>query len=340
MNCPLAFLHLKENILSEPSFWIDYTLALASGVPRCWLCYSDKQTVQIYIFAGYFSQISTLADVQENVMRYLHVMSRPKVIDHEHDTVWTEAYVDSAVSIDCFKVQPWGCLFRSGYRSLCSVLTLLLYIKWMHVCLPSPGYSPHAAGEISHGTMMYIRVHTVNAEHEGFNPLNVFMSPLLFKLSQAHKVNIYTQSNAAVASGRLDFYHAYYKRTTIRRKIVLIWEKPKRKANGDLLWKGSEEWIFSMRGRSAGWTFIVIRYSQEMMREHTVKHTHTGGGGDCPLECVVYLYLCLRHTIHHSVDHCILSPKAHNKPDIGEGERERERRVVGGGGGWTWGQLL
>lgn len=49
--------------------------------------------------SGYFSQISTLADVQENVMRYLHVMSRPKVIDHEHDTVWTEAYVDSAVSV-------------------------------------------------------------------------------------------------------------------------------------------------------------------------------------------------------------------------------------------------
>uniref|UniRef100_A0A672Y9Y3 Calcium channel, voltage dependent, alpha2/delta subunit 3 n=1 Tax=Sphaeramia orbicularis TaxID=375764 RepID=A0A672Y9Y3_9TELE len=49
---------------------------------------------------GYFSQISTLADVQENVMRYLHVMSRPKVIDHEHDTVWTEAYVDSAVSLN------------------------------------------------------------------------------------------------------------------------------------------------------------------------------------------------------------------------------------------------
>uniref|UniRef100_A0A8C7XMB5 Calcium channel, voltage dependent, alpha2/delta subunit 3 n=1 Tax=Oryzias sinensis TaxID=183150 RepID=A0A8C7XMB5_9TELE len=47
-------------------------------------------------------KISTLADVQENVMRYLHVMSRPKVIDHEHDTVWTEAYVDSAVSICSF----------------------------------------------------------------------------------------------------------------------------------------------------------------------------------------------------------------------------------------------
>uniref|UniRef100_A0A6Q2Y246 VWFA domain-containing protein n=1 Tax=Esox lucius TaxID=8010 RepID=A0A6Q2Y246_ESOLU len=44
---------------------------------------------------GYFTQISTLADVQENVMEYLHVLSRPKVIDQEHDTVWTEAYVDS-----------------------------------------------------------------------------------------------------------------------------------------------------------------------------------------------------------------------------------------------------
>lgn len=47
---------------------------------------------------GYFTQISTLADVQENVMEYLHVLSRPKVIDQEHDTVWTEAYIDSTVS--------------------------------------------------------------------------------------------------------------------------------------------------------------------------------------------------------------------------------------------------
>ena len=54
--------------------------------------------VCVLVASGYFSQISTLADVQENVMRYLHVMSRPKVIDHEHDTVWTEAYVDSTVS--------------------------------------------------------------------------------------------------------------------------------------------------------------------------------------------------------------------------------------------------
>lgn len=60
---------------------------------------SHFRLICVCLTAGYFSQISTLADVQENVMRYLHVMSRPKVIDHEHDTVWTEAYVDSAVSM-------------------------------------------------------------------------------------------------------------------------------------------------------------------------------------------------------------------------------------------------
>uniref|UniRef100_A0A8D2N6D1 Calcium voltage-gated channel auxiliary subunit alpha2delta 4 n=1 Tax=Zonotrichia albicollis TaxID=44394 RepID=A0A8D2N6D1_ZONAL len=45
---------------------------------------------------GYYTQISTLADVQENVMEYLHVLSRPMVINHDHDIIWTEAYMDSA----------------------------------------------------------------------------------------------------------------------------------------------------------------------------------------------------------------------------------------------------
>uniref|UniRef100_A0A674IYU2 Calcium voltage-gated channel auxiliary subunit alpha2delta 4 n=1 Tax=Terrapene triunguis TaxID=2587831 RepID=A0A674IYU2_9SAUR len=46
---------------------------------------------------GYYTQISTLADVQENVMEYLHVLSRPMVINHDHDIIWTEAYMDSAL---------------------------------------------------------------------------------------------------------------------------------------------------------------------------------------------------------------------------------------------------
>uniref|UniRef100_A0A669C1G4 Calcium voltage-gated channel auxiliary subunit alpha2delta 4 n=1 Tax=Oreochromis niloticus TaxID=8128 RepID=A0A669C1G4_ORENI len=48
---------------------------------------------------GYYTHISTLADVQENVMEYLHVLSRPMVINHDHDIIWTEAYMDSVVSL-------------------------------------------------------------------------------------------------------------------------------------------------------------------------------------------------------------------------------------------------
>ncbi|KAL6088561.1 hypothetical protein STEG23_030555 [Scotinomys teguina] len=44
---------------------------------------------------GYYTQISTLADAQENVMEYLHVLSRPMVINHDHDIIWTEAYMDN-----------------------------------------------------------------------------------------------------------------------------------------------------------------------------------------------------------------------------------------------------
>uniref|UniRef100_A0A8C9Y8M2 Calcium voltage-gated channel auxiliary subunit alpha2delta 4 n=1 Tax=Sander lucioperca TaxID=283035 RepID=A0A8C9Y8M2_SANLU len=47
---------------------------------------------------GYYTHISTLADVQENVMEYLHVLSRPMVINHDHDIIWTEAYMDTVVT--------------------------------------------------------------------------------------------------------------------------------------------------------------------------------------------------------------------------------------------------
>ncbi|KAG7270301.1 hypothetical protein CRUP_030201 [Coryphaenoides rupestris] len=46
---------------------------------------------------GYYTHISTLADVQENVMEYLHVLSRPMVINHDRDIIWTEAYMDSVL---------------------------------------------------------------------------------------------------------------------------------------------------------------------------------------------------------------------------------------------------
>ncbi|XP_026864540.2 voltage-dependent calcium channel subunit alpha-2/delta-4 [Electrophorus electricus] len=46
---------------------------------------------------GYYAHISTLADVQQNVMEYLHVLSRPMVISHSHDIIWTEAYMDTVL---------------------------------------------------------------------------------------------------------------------------------------------------------------------------------------------------------------------------------------------------
>uniref|UniRef100_A0A096LRI8 Calcium voltage-gated channel auxiliary subunit alpha2delta 4 n=1 Tax=Poecilia formosa TaxID=48698 RepID=A0A096LRI8_POEFO len=49
------------------------------------------------ISSGYYTHISTLADVQENVMEYLHVLSRPMVINHDHDIIWTEAYMDTVL---------------------------------------------------------------------------------------------------------------------------------------------------------------------------------------------------------------------------------------------------
>lgn len=59
------------------------------------------KTLAFVSAAGYYTHVSTLADVQENVMEYLHVLSRPMVINHDHDIIWTEAYMDSVVSVPC-----------------------------------------------------------------------------------------------------------------------------------------------------------------------------------------------------------------------------------------------
>jgi hypothetical protein len=61
---------------------------------------------------GYYTQISTLADAQENVMEYLHVLSRPMAINRGHDIIWTEAYMDSKVGL--MPLQAWG---GSGWQS-------------------------------------------------------------------------------------------------------------------------------------------------------------------------------------------------------------------------------
>lgn len=68
--------------------------------------------------AGYYTHVSTLADVQENVMEYLHVLSRPMVINHDHDIIWTEAYMDSVVSL---LLSLSLCLLGNAHHYLASI---------------------------------------------------------------------------------------------------------------------------------------------------------------------------------------------------------------------------
>ncbi|XP_071960155.1 voltage-dependent calcium channel subunit alpha-2/delta-3-like isoform X2 [Antedon mediterranea] len=47
---------------------------------------------------GYYTQIATIADVDENVSKYIHVLSRPMVIKQIYNTIWTNVYMDDAAS--------------------------------------------------------------------------------------------------------------------------------------------------------------------------------------------------------------------------------------------------
>ncbi|VTJ63289.1 Hypothetical predicted protein, partial [Marmota monax] len=80
---------------------------------------------------GFFTQISTLADVQENVMEYLHVLSRPKVIDQEHDVVWTEAYIDSTVS-------SWALGMKLGLTFISQLESFPVFISEKSNCIILP----------------------------------------------------------------------------------------------------------------------------------------------------------------------------------------------------------
>lgn len=48
-------------------------------------------------------------------MEYLHVLSRPMVINHDHDITWTEAYIDSKVGPQRSKqgLLGWGGVARA-----------------------------------------------------------------------------------------------------------------------------------------------------------------------------------------------------------------------------------
>ncbi|XP_060080989.1 voltage-dependent calcium channel subunit alpha-2/delta-3-like [Ylistrum balloti] len=48
---------------------------------------------------GYYSHISTLADVSENVQHYLKVLSRPMVIQKKRNPIWTPVYADYSTEV-------------------------------------------------------------------------------------------------------------------------------------------------------------------------------------------------------------------------------------------------
>ncbi|XP_069110097.1 voltage-dependent calcium channel subunit alpha-2/delta-3-like, partial [Argopecten irradians] len=48
---------------------------------------------------GYYSHISTLADVSENVQHYLKVLSRPMVIQRKGNAIWTPVYADYSTEV-------------------------------------------------------------------------------------------------------------------------------------------------------------------------------------------------------------------------------------------------
>lgn len=111
------------------------------GVCACVLfrCARARESMNVFLSAlmdvrapsGYYTHISTLADVQENVMEYLHVLSRPMVINHDHDIIWTEAYMDTVV-----RPQPRQSMLRSSSASAISfVVNCFAPFYHHHRCL-------------------------------------------------------------------------------------------------------------------------------------------------------------------------------------------------------------
>uniref|UniRef100_A0A671SJG6 Calcium channel, voltage-dependent, alpha 2/delta subunit 4a n=1 Tax=Sinocyclocheilus anshuiensis TaxID=1608454 RepID=A0A671SJG6_9TELE len=94
--------------------------------------------IQLRNYYCYYTHISTLADVQENVMEYLHVLSRPMVINHDHDIIWTEAYMDSVVSCLPFLIHSLSFCRRQycTQMSCCILLNNKCDFVWTFFPLP------------------------------------------------------------------------------------------------------------------------------------------------------------------------------------------------------------
>jgi hypothetical protein len=59
-----------------------------------------KENKTIFLNLGYFTHVTTLGEVQEQVLKYLAVMSRPMVMDNTHSISWTNVYADIAEIVE------------------------------------------------------------------------------------------------------------------------------------------------------------------------------------------------------------------------------------------------
>ncbi|XP_077024316.1 voltage-dependent calcium channel subunit alpha-2/delta-4 [Tamandua tetradactyla] len=99
--CSQAIMLISDGAVEDykPVFekynWLDRKVRVFTYLIGREVTFADRMRWIACNNKGYYTQISTLADTQENVMEYLHVLSRPMVINHDHDIIWTEAYMDS-----------------------------------------------------------------------------------------------------------------------------------------------------------------------------------------------------------------------------------------------------
>ena len=64
---------------------------------------------------GYFTHVTTLAEVKEQVLKYIPVMARPLVLFREtHPVKWTGVYADIEVSISVF---PTGNIHKTKLQT-------------------------------------------------------------------------------------------------------------------------------------------------------------------------------------------------------------------------------
>ena len=100
-------------------------------------------------------------------MEYLHVLSRPMVINHDHDIIWTEAYMDTVVG-------------QCGAISLLAKELLLSSLNFTQCA----ACHPHLSFGSSVITCFVSLIHIANVIHNHFIPSS---SVSLSSLSPGHR---------------------------------------------------------------------------------------------------------------------------------------------------------